>query len=115
MKVLVAGSRNVADPATVEKAILESKFDMTAMICGMAPRGVDRMAYEWARKNNVPVEEYPADWDRFGKSAGMRRNRQMVEVAEAAVIVWDGNSPGTENTLKLVKAKGIPYYLVELF
>ncbi len=114
MKVLVAGSREIADPAVIERAIRESGYQITTLICGMA-RGVDMLAYHWAKANNVPVEEYPANWDKYGKSAGMRRNREMVAVAEAAVIVWDGNSPGTENTISLLKAKGIPYHLVEAF
>lgn len=114
MRVIVAGSREIADPAVVEQAIRESGFEITTLICGMA-RGVDLLAYDWAQKNNIPVEEHPADWDRYGRSAGMRRNREMVAVAEAAIIIWDGNSPGTENTLKLVKAKGIPFYLLEAF
>lgn len=114
MKVVVAGSREIADPAVVERAIRESGFEITTLICGMA-RGVDMLAYHWAKDNNVPVVEYPADWNKYGKSAGMRRNREMVAVADAAIIVWDGNSPGTENTIGLVKAKGIPFFLLEVF
>lgn len=114
MKVLVAGSREIADSSLIERAVRESGFTVTTLICGMA-RGVDRLAYEWAKRNNIPVDEYPADWDRYGKSAGMRRNREMVDVAEAAVVIWDGNSPGTENTIKLLKSKNVPHYILEVF
>lgn len=115
MRVLIAGSRDIVDPALIEKAVAESGFTITTLICGMAPRGVDRMAFEWAKAKGIPVEEYPADWDRYGKSAGMRRNRTMIDVAQAAIIIWDGNSSGTKNTLHLAKIKGIPFYLLEVF
>jgi len=114
MRVLIAGSRDVVDPLIIEKAVVESGFTVTSVICGMA-RGVDMLGYNWAKQHNVNIEEYPADWDGLGKAAGMIRNRKMVAVAEAAIIIWDGNSPGTENTIKLVKAKGIPFHLVEVF
>lgn len=114
MRVLIAGSRDIADPALIIQAVQNSGFTVDVLICGMA-RGVDRLAYDWAIANGIPVEEYPADWDRLGKSAGMVRNRKMVEVADAAIVIWDGNSPGTEHTIQLVLSKGIPFHLHEAF
>ena len=51
----------------------------------------------------------PADWDKYGKSAGFIRNKEMVDIADAAIIFWDGDSKGTKDTIERVQNKGIPY------
>ena len=111
MRVLVAGSRSITDPAIVHKAILDSGFAITTLISGMA-RGVDRLADAWAKANSIPVSRYYANWNEHGRAAGMIRNRAMVEQAEAAVIVWDRVSAGTRHTIGLVKQKAIPIFLL---
>ena len=61
-------------------------------------RGVDSWAEEAARSAGVPVSRSPADWDRYGKPAGMLRNSAMLHDTLAApsyliVIFWDGQAP----------------------
>ena len=41
-------------------------------------KGVDALAKDWAVSNGVPVETYKADWARYGRGAGHRRNTEMV-------------------------------------
>ncbi len=61
--------------------------------------------------NNIPVKEMPADWNRYGNSAGPMRNRQMAEYADAAVIIWDGYSRGTRNMVENMIRRKKPYYI----
>ena len=37
-------------------------------MCGKA-NGADTRGELWARSNGIQLDEYPADWDRFGKGA----------------------------------------------
>lgn len=118
MKVIIAGTR-YKDPVNkipfddyglIVSAIERSGFEITEEVCGMAI-GVDKLGEQWAITNNVPVKEMPADWNRHGKAAGPIRNRQMAEYADAAIIVWDGESPGSRNMINEMIRKKKPYYI----
>lgn len=109
MKVIIAGSRTIEDYRTVGQAITASKFKITEVVCGCAI-GVDRIGQVWAIANGIPVKEMPADWNKNGKSAGPRRNALMAEYADAAIIVWDGKSPGSANMIKQMQKLGKPYF-----
>ena len=76
-------------------------------------RGVDTAAESWALAYGHDTEVHHAEWDTHGKSAGYRRNAEMVDSGiDAAIVFWDGTSRGTRHTLSLVEHKGIPYVLV---
>lgn len=110
MKVIIAGSRNVNDYKLVTEAMNRCNFDVTEVVCGMAT-GIDRLGETWAIANNKPVKEMPADWSKHGKAAGPIRNRQMAEYCDAAVVIWDGVSPGTRNMIdEMIRVKK-PYYV----
>lgn len=86
------------------------KWQLT-IICGKA-RGADTLGEKYALENNLKIEYYPADWDKYGKSAGFRRNKEMVDTATSAICFWDGKSKGTKHTIDLCKKKGIPYIII---
>ena len=50
---------------------------------------------KYAAENGFCVERYPADWSKYGKSAGIKRNRQMAEAGDYIICFWDGKSHGT--------------------
>lgn len=111
MRVIVAGSRNLHDMNVVASAIRQSGFTVTEVVSGGAP-GVDRLGEAWARLNNIPVRIFPADWVRFGPSAGPRRNVQMAAYADALVAIWDGRSPGTRHMISEAQRRGLAIHLV---
>lgn len=76
----------------------------TVIINGGA-EGTDALGEAWADQRGMPCEKYPADWKRYGRGAGPRRNEQMAEVAEALVALWDGESRGTKHRLTPQRAK----------
>ncbi len=97
MKVIIAGSRDIVDPHVVDDAVRESGFEVTEVVSGGA-RGIDRMGELWGAKHGIPVKVFRADWEKHGKSAGVRRNREMAEYAEACIAIWNG-SRGTANMI----------------
>lgn len=88
-------------------------YDSVHVVEGGA-RGIDTKGADWARSNGYDVVEFKADWDVYGKGAGMIRNSEMVKYIKAmenraAVILWDGESKGTANTIDRVIRANIPY------
>lgn len=114
MKVLISGSRSIKDPSVLQVAISLSRFPITELICGMCPEGVDKLALDWATENSIQVLPYPADWKKFGRSAGMIRNTEMVKAAQAVIAVWDGKSPGTKNAIDRAKQLNCPIFVYKL-
>lgn len=110
MKVIIAGTREINDYALVVKTIESSGYKITEVVSGCAT-GVDWLGEQWARVNNVPIKEMPAEWHRYGNSAGPHRNRAMAEYADAAIIIWDGQSRGTRNMIENMIRRKKPYHI----
>ena len=111
MRVIIAGSRNIDNYDTVKEAIKKSGFEITTVISGGA-RGVDRLGEKYYYENNLKIQIFPADWNQHGKSAGYIRNKKMIDVADALIAVWDGQSKGTKHTINLANEKGIPVFIL---
>lgn len=112
MKLCIAGSRCMDDPAVIERGVkwLEnnligfSRESITEVIEGTA-RGADQAAGIWARKNGIQVTEMPARWKALGRAAGHKRNLDMAHAADAVVCFWDGKSKGTAHMIECAKAQ----------
>ncbi len=111
MKTIIAGTRGIADYALVAGAIERSGFDISQVLSGRA-RGVDAIGELWAKSNDVPVVAFLPDWERYGRGAGLKRNTQMAEAADALLAVWDGKSRGTAHMVSEAKRLGLHIYLV---
>lgn len=101
MRVLVCGGRAYRDEASVFYALdrFHQRHPITVLIHGGA-RGADSLAHAWATSKQVPVEVYPADWKRYGKAAGYRRNTQMLTEGKPRVVIA---FPGGRGTADMVK------------
>jgi hypothetical protein len=108
MRLLVCGGRNFADVNAIEAALetIHEKTPITLLIHGGA-RGADKLASEWAKRNNVEVKEFPANWERFGPSAGPIRNKQMLVEGKPDVVVAMPGGPGTTDMVKQARAHGV--------
>ena len=106
MRTIIAGSRNITELGIVGAAIKLSDLDITEIVCGCA-HGVDMLGKEYGNLNNIPVALYPAEWEKYGKSAGYKRNVTMAENADALIAVWDGISKGTKHMIDIAKSKGL--------
>lgn len=116
MKLIVAGGRDFTDTnrmiAELQKLVESGEItDSPELVCGMA-RGADMLAYSLWANNKMPIHNFPANWDKYGKSAGYRRNQEMGEFADAAVCFWDGNSKGTKHMIDIMNRLNKPVYVV---
>lgn len=65
--------------------------------------GADAIGERYAQENGFKVEKYPADWEKYGRSAGPRRNKQMAEVSNYVICFWDKKSKGTKSMIECAK------------
>jgi hypothetical protein len=112
-RVIVCGGRDYADVAWLD-AILSTvwrKHPDAELVEGGA-RGADRLAAEWATARGVPHLRVPADWDRYGKAAGPRRNEAMAALDGVVGVVAFPGGNGTKHMVRTAKARGLPVYEV---
>lgn len=111
MKVIIAGSRGIVlAPIKMEEIILASKFKVAEVVSGTC-YGVDKSGEDWAKWSLIPIRKFPADWERYGKSAGYKRNEQMARYADALIAIWDGNSKGTEHMISIANKYQLKIYI----
>ena len=114
-KIIIAGSRTFDDYEglvdCLDEQILEliEQNDVTddiEIVSGGA-KGADKLGERYAKEKGYGLKVFKADWNKYGKSAGYRRNEQMAEYADAALIFWDGESKGSAHMIKLAQNKGL--------
>jgi hypothetical protein len=114
MKVLICGSRDWTDPDLIREVLVPlvrlSKIgagDLTVIHGGA--RGADSLAGTVARSLGIPVTEFPARWNSYGKRAGYLRNVEMAEQKPDIVIAFQkDNSTGTQMMIDIARERGIP-------
>jgi predicted Rossmann fold nucleotide-binding protein DprA/Smf involved in DNA uptake len=111
-RVVVAGCRDY-DNYDEAKAYIDiclsniRKRNEIIIISGGA-KGADSLGERYAEENGFKVEKYSADWVRYGRSAGPRRNRQMAEISDYVICFWDGESRGTRSMIESARKFGKP-------
>ena len=113
MKVIIAGGRDFNDYAklvqTCTKAMLE--FEAFEVVSGGA-NGADKLGERFAKEWEYPIKRFPADWEKYGKSAGYIRNEEMAKYANALIAFWDGGSKGTKHMIDLAHKHGLKVIVV---
>jgi len=119
MKLAIVGSRTFDDSfiliewlhwfAAAEDSLWNNKVEV---ISGGCPKGADAMAKKAALIGEFKYTEFPADWDKYGKSAGFRRNQQIVDACDVVLVFWDGKSRGTQDTINKAKIAKKPTFIV---
>lgn len=118
-KLIVAGTRSFNDYELL-RSILSTLFmkrrcwtiDWNEEIVSGGAPGADTLAVRYATEADMPFKVFPADWKKYGRSAGPRRNRQMAEYGDAAIVFWDGKSRGTQNMIQQMREAGKPVEVV---
>ena len=103
MKVAVVGSRSLR-VNDLGKYLPEGA---TEIVSGGA-RGVDTSAREYALANGINLTEFLPEYDKYGRSAPLRRNITIIEYADIVLAFWDGSSRGTKYVIDNCKKRGIP-------
>lgn len=100
MRVLVTGSREWTDVEIIRRALTllaPADGESVPVIVHGGARGADTIAAQVATELGYHVETHLADWDRYGKSAGMVRNEAMVDAGAdlCLAFILDGSRGAT--------------------
>ena len=107
MKLLIAGSRSITN------------FDLSpyipknvdTIISGGA-EGIDALAEQYAKEHKISRTVILPKYNLYGKAAPIKRNCEMVDMADAVLVVWDGKSKGTLSTINYAKKQSKQLVLV---
>ncbi len=111
-RVVIAGSRDFPDYKTAKEyidfCISRIRKENEIIIVSGGARGADTLGEQYAKENGFKIEKYPAEWDIYGRSAGIKRNKIMVEVSDYVICFWDGQSKGTKSTIDFARQLNKP-------
>lgn len=115
-KVIIAGGRHFSNYELLKERCdyyLQNKLreGRVVIISGHAT-GADALGERYAQERGLACEQYPADWEAYGRAAGPIRNEEMAELANALIAFWDGVSRGTKNMIDTAKSKGLKVSVV---
>ena len=116
MNLSVVGSRSFKDNATamIEAVAIISnvieRYDITHFVSGGAA-GPDKWGEATAAGYGISSTIYKPNWDKYGKSAGMRRNVDIINDSDIVLIFWDGKSKGTSHDIMLARKAEKQYAL----
>jgi len=112
-RIIIAGTRTFNSYDAFRKQLNEI-IDVSCQveIVSGAAKGVDTLAIMYAEENSHKLKLFPADWEKYGKSAGAIRNKEMAEYGDMLIAFWDGESRGTKMMIEIAKKKELPVIVI---
>ena len=115
MRITIGGCRDFEDyeifAEFVDECIEKIKPCDKIIILSGHCKGTDLMAERYAAEMGYEVEIHNADWKKYGRAAGPKRNSEMIQNSHALIAFWDCKSKGTKNLVDTAKKKNIPVYV----
>lgn len=103
MKVAIIGSRNLT-VKNLEKYLPKE----TKEIVSGGARGIDTCAKEYAHRKNIKLTEFLPEYEKYGRSAPIKRNDLIIDYADTVIAFWDGSSNGTKYVIERCRTKNKP-------
>ena len=109
MKLIIAGGRNFTDYKKLCQICDNILQDQTniEIVSGAYYKGADLLGEKYAAEKGFLLTKFSADWKRFGRAAGPKRNEQMANYADTLVAFWDGKSAGTKHMIEVSKRRNL--------
>lgn len=114
IKIAVIGSRSFDDYELLARSIKETmgRYEVATVVSGGA-KGADSLAERYAAENNLQTMILKPDWKKFGRGAGVIRNKDIVENADYVLAFWDGSSKGTQNSIDHARKMNKPVKVIK--
>lgn len=129
LRIIIAGSREYdgyyrlrttcMDIITHDlNGVLYLKHNKLQIVSGHCPQGADKYGEMFSTFLHLNPKLFPAQWNRYGKRAGMVRNEEMAIYASSdynvgvLIAFWDGKSTGTENMINNAYKYGLKVFVI---
>lgn len=101
IKLIIAGGRDFTDYAFLREKVnfCLATVDVAVEIISGKAKGADTLGEKYAKERGLPIKEFPALWDTYGKAAGIYRNEDMAHYATHLIAFWNGKSRGTKHMI----------------
>lgn len=106
MRVIVTGGRDWTPVGHNPLYRVLDELKPTVLIQGGCPTGADFWARQYARDHDLHLGTFYADWKKHGRSAGPKRNSEMVNAGADVVVACPGGK-GTEDCTYKARLAGI--------
>lgn len=117
-KIVIAGCRTFSDYERAREAIgkiIKSKFSgENVKIISGGCRGADKLGERYAHENGLKLTIYNAEWDKYGRAAGPKRNEKMANAADYIICFWDGKSRGTKSMIELANKYKKQIFIIKI-
>lgn len=117
--VVVAGPRDYNNKGFIFDyldgllSMIKVKTNKDVQIIEGGAKGVDFLAKQYAKAHNLSTIQVTADWARYGKSAGPRRNARMADLCGWCVVFYSG-SAGSKSMITEAVKRGVPTYVISI-
>jgi len=124
VRILVTGSRSWGDAPSIYSR-LDQAFKVlggdapVTLVHGACMQGADKLADDWAKQRArdgwaITVERHPAEWGKYGRSAGPMRNQEMVNLGASVCLAFIRDaSRGATGCASMASRAGIMTIITE--
>lgn len=111
--VLVCGGRTYSDYGKLCEVLdHQDQLGRILLLIHGGAQGADTLAGMWAVDRGVNVKVYPANWGQYGRSAGPKRNQQMLEDGQPDLVVAFPGGTGTADMVRRSRGASVPVWVV---
>lgn len=114
MRVVITGSRSLNSTDLVRAAIaeVEKQYGKITELATGHESVIDDIAIEWAKENNIPIQEFKATHDNTEERT--KRSIGMGKAVDLCIFIWDGSSYGTKTAIEQCQQENINYFIYKV-
>ena len=135
MKIIISGGRDFTDYEKLKSCceqvlIFYQGTDEEIEIISGTAKGADSLGARFGYEKGFKVTSMPADWEKYGKAAGYKRNTEMAVYAQLVgddlkahevikrfqpclIAFWNGVSKGTSHMIDIARKRGMNVHVIK--